>query len=287
MPRDRHPPGSGPPSVTRRRVLQALAAGATLGASTTAYGYAVERHQVDEHEQSVPVAGLPPALEGLRIGLLTDLHCSPSVPDSLIQAAVEAVTRAGPDLIVLGGDYVTRREPGYRKHAERVAGYVAGLEAPYGVFAVLGNHDREPTVPRALLRNRIQVLADTRVTLHVRGELLDLIGIRFRTRRLCEIAAIAAGAKGLPILLAHDPRRLTQAEELGIPLVLSGHTHGGQIVLPVLGAIAAHDSPTAAGLLVRGRTSLYVSRGIGTIYVPCRINCPPEAPVLRLRPASA
>jgi hypothetical protein len=84
------------------------------------------------------------------------------------------------------------------------------------------------------------------------------------------------------VLLAHDPRRLTQAASLNIPLVLSGHTHGGQIVVPGIGALAARKFPIAEGTAQRENTLLFVSRGVGTVYVPVRINCPPEVAVLTL-----
>ena len=87
------------------------------------------------------------------------------------------------------------------------------------------------------------------------------------------------------MLLAHDPRRIVEATALNVPLVLSGHTHGGQVVLPLFGAVAAQKFPIAAGLLRREKTTLFVSRGVGTIYVPVRINCPPEVAVLTLQPA--
>jgi hypothetical protein len=89
----------------------------------------------------------------------------------------------------------------------------------------------------------------------------------------------------MTILLAHDPRRLTEAAALGVPLVLSGHTHGGQVVLPLVGAIAAQKFPVVAGPGHRGKTTMFVSRGVGTVYVPVRLNCPPEVAVLTLRSA--
>ncbi len=89
------------------------------------------------------------------------------------------------------------------------------------------------------------------------------------------------------MLLAHDPRRLTEAAALNVPLVLSGHTHGGQVVLPIAGAVAAQKFPVVAGIGQRNRTTMFVSRGIGTVYVPIRINCPPEVAVLTLQPRSA
>ena len=128
------------------------------------------------------------------------------------------------------------------------------------------------------------MLKDARTRLTIRHETLELAGIRFWTRRAVDIAAATRGATGTIILLAHDPRRLTEAQGLQIPLVLSGHTHGGQVVLPLVGAVAAQKFPVAAGLAQSGRTTLFVSRGIGTVYLPVRVNCPPEVAILTLQP---
>ena len=131
------------------------------------------------------------------------------------------------------------------------------------------------------------MLKDARTTVVIRDEPVDLIGIRFWTRRESDIASLAHGGTGFPILLAHDPRRLAEAAALKIPLVLSGHTHGGQIVLPGLGAVAAQKFsppvPVMAGVGRRDRTIMFVSRGVGTVYVPARINCPAEVAVLALQ----
>ena len=130
------------------------------------------------------------------------------------------------------------------------------------------------------------MLKDARTRVTLKGVAVDLVGIRYWTRRGTDIAAIARGATGFVVLLAHDPRRLTEAAALNIPLVLSGHTHGGQVVLPVAGAIAAQKFPVVAGIGRRGRTTMFVSRGLGTVYVPVRINCPPEVAILTLQPAT-
>ena len=95
------------------------------------------------------------------------------------------------------------------------------------------------------------------------------------------------GAAGTVFLLAHDPRRLTEAAALKIPLVLSGHTHGGQVVLPGIGAVAKQNFPVLWGIGRRERTTMFVSRGLGTVYVPIRVNCPPEVAVLTLKSESA
>jgi uncharacterized protein len=129
------------------------------------------------------------------------------------------------------------------------------------------------------------VLKDARTRLTIRHETIDLVGIRFWTKRQADIAALVRGAAPMTVLLAHDPRRLTEAVALDVPLVLSGHTHGGQVVLPLVGAVAARKFPVVAGLARREKTTMFVSRGVGTIYLPVRINCPPEVAVLTLQPA--
>ena len=151
------------------------------------------------------------------------------------------------------------------------------------MFGILGNHDDDHDMPAALAKNGVQVLKDARTRLRIKGETVDLIGIRFWTKRQIEIADLVRDSAPMTILLAHDPRRLTEAAALGVPLVLSGHTHGGQVVLPLVGAIAAQKFPIVAGQGHRGRTTMFVSRGVGTVYVPVRLNCPPEVAVLTLR----
>jgi predicted MPP superfamily phosphohydrolase len=186
-----------------------------------------------------------------------------------------------PDLIVLGGDYVTW---GDRQYVDPAAEALAALSAPNGVFAVLGNHDDDREMPAALARRGVEVLRDARTHLTINGEGLDLAGIRFWTTRPTAIADLVRGATGPVVLLAHDPRRLTEAAGLNVPLVLSGHTHGGQVVLPGFGAVAARKFPFVAGVGRQQRTAMFVSRGIGTVYVPVRLNCPPEVAVLTLQP---
>jgi predicted MPP superfamily phosphohydrolase len=184
-----------------------------------------------------------------------------------------------PDLIVLGGDYVTW---GDRRFVGPCADALAPLAAPHGIFAILGNHDDDHDMPAALARNGVEVLKDARTRVTIRKEILDLVGIRFWTKRQMDLAPLVRDAAPATILLAHDPRRLTEAAALNVPAVLSGHTHGGQVVLPIIGAVAAQKFPVVAGLGVRDSTTMFVSRGIGTIYVPVRFNCPPEVAVLTL-----
>lgn len=275
--------GRGRPAIgrlSRREWLRVLAAiGVGSAAGSGAHGFWYERHRLEITRTAAPLSGLPDALNGLRIGFLTDLHRSATVPHDLIARAVAAVMAERPDLIVLGGDYVTDKD---RRFVGPVSDALAPLTAEHGVFGILGNHDDDRDVPAGLAERRIEVLKDARTRLTIRGESLDLIGIRYWTRRMPDIARVVRGAAPAAILLAHTPARLTEAAALGIPLMLSGHTHGGQVVLPGLGAIAARNFPIVAGLGQRDNTTAFVSRGVGTVYLPIRIDCPPEVAMLTL-----
>jgi uncharacterized protein len=269
--------------LSRRAVLKGALA-TTIGAVTgsAAYGIAYERHRLEVTDAVLPVSGLPPALDGFRIGMLTDIHHSRLVPADDVLRAVQLLLSLGPDLIVLGGDYVTF---GDRAFVEPAAALLATLTAPHGVFAILGNHDDDRDMPAALTRKGFTVLKDQRTRLTIKGEALELAGIRFWTRRPADLTRVLRGVQGgTTILLAHDPRRLTEAAALNVPAVLAGHTHGGQIVLPGVGAFARRKFPVLAGLGQLENTSIFVSRGIGTVYVPVRINCPPEVAMVTLRP---
>lgn len=269
-----------PHAPSRRDALRWMTAvGVGLAVGSLAHGSLYERHHVEITRSALPVVGLDPALAGVRIGFITDTHHSDFTSAAFIGHAVALLQAEQPDLIVLGGDYVTGRD---RRYIPGSAEPFAPLSARHGVFAILGNHDDDNGVPRALRRAGVVVLRDARTTLRVRGASLDLIGLRYWTRERATLARLAEGASPSTLVLAHDPQRFVDAAALGLPAVLAGHTHGGQVHLPLLGAVAARKFPIAAGLLTSATTSLYVSRGIGTVYVPCRINCPPEVAVLTL-----
>ena len=270
-----------PTGISRRDLLKAAAAagiGVVTGAG--AHGFLYERHHIEVTRATVDASGWAEGLSGLRIGFISDLHRSESVPAELIAHAIRLLMAERPELIVLGGDYVSF---GDRTFVQPVATLLAELSAPAGVFAVLGNHDVDLDMSAALTAHGITVLRDARTQIRVRGEPLDLIGIRYWTRRIEDLARLLRGASANSMLLAHTPARLIEAAALAVPLVISGHTHGGQIVLPGLGAVAARKFPVVAGSDRRDNTSIFVSRGVGTVYIPVRLNCPPEVAVVTVR----
>jgi len=272
-------------ALTRRDFLRSatvVTAGALTG--VVAYGVAYERHHIDRIVRDITVRGLPPALDGLRIGMITDVHHSSVVSAEDVARAVATLKEAAPDIVVLGGDYISFFDREFARPVAELLGPLAN--APFGSFAVLGNHDDEREVPAALSARGFTVLRDQRTALTIRGERLDIAGIRFWTRSPGDIAEVLKGTGGTTVLLAHDPRRLVEAAALDVQLVLSGHTHGGQVIVPAVGPIAGRKFPVLAGYATRDNTSLFVSKGVGTVYVPVRINCPPDVAVLTLRPAA-
>ena len=199
--------------VSRRAALNALMAG---GVGTAigggAYGLAYSRHNIQVVRTAIPVSGLNPALDGLRIGLITDLHHSEMVPAQDVVRAASLMMAERPDLIVLGGDYVTW---GDRSYVVPCSEALAGLSAPFGVYAVVGNHDDDRDMPAALISHGYEVLRDDRTTVRIRGEQLDLVGVRYWTRRARDIARLIRGAEvdGHPARARPEaPRRSGRAE---------------------------------------------------------------------------
>jgi len=269
--------------LTRRAALKGVLA-TTIGAVTgaTVYGGGYERHEIGVTETTLRVRELRDAWDGIRIAFLSDIHHSSIVPADDVARAVALANAQKPDMVVLGGDYITSFDKSF---VEPVAELLAPLQARLGVYAILGNHDDDRLMPAALKRRGMEVLRDACRPVWLRGDALELAGIEFWTREPARIKEILRDARAPVLLLAHDPRRLIEAAALDVPAVLSGHTHGGQIVIPGLGALAARKYPVAAGNGRMGQTEIFVSRGIGTVYVPVRLNCPPEVAVVTLKSA--
>lgn len=237
--------------------------------------------------QRIWLSGLPDPFRGFRILQLSDIHHSLFVPLDQVAAVVELANSLKPDLVALTGDFVTYS----RASIEPVAEILGGLRARAGVVAVLGNHDFRvgaEAVEVALRRQRIQVLRNRHRSVQRRGAMLFLAGVDDYGYG----ADLAQAMRGIPedaptVLLAHNPRLVTAAACRGVSLVLSGHTHGGQVNFPLLGTVYGR-SPEQMRFKIGwdrlGGTQIYVSRGIGTIVLPVRWRCPAEVPLLELEP---
>jgi uncharacterized protein len=232
---------------------------------------------------------LQPAHDGLRIVHLTDIHHSLFTPLEDVQRAVYLANQLRADVVALTGDYVTF-SPTYIWPAARALGK---LRARLGVFAVLGNHDFQVDpglVTRALHAQHIRVLRNAHHSLRVGSASLWLVGIDdlWWNRDDLPGALHSIPARDPKILLCHNPVGIQRAATHGIDLVLSGHTHGGQVRLPVVGSVYGRSK--LGQRFVEGwnrlhNTQIYVSRGIGKVLLPLRLGCPPEIACLRLRRA--
>ena len=235
--------------------------------------------------QQVYLRRLPKALDGLRIVHLSDFHYGPIVNPSHLKRAVEAANDLRPDLIALTGDYISSD----RSYAAPCAELVGRLRARYGVFAVLGNHDHwtDAALIADLFRAEgIRVLLNEGLRVDLSGESLWLAGVNDTMVGLEDLPLALAGSSDdeMRLLLAHNPIILRRAARAGVDLVLSGHTHGGQVTLrPEKNRSGRPRRRLLRGLGRRGNTQIYVTRGLGTVVLPIRYGCPPEVSVLELR----
>jgi predicted MPP superfamily phosphohydrolase len=273
--------------ISRRAFLGGAAA---LGASTALYGAAVEPNWLRVTRTECPLPGLP-AGQTIRVLHLSDLHASTVVPESLIERAIAAGMALQPDLICLTGDFVTRAR-GYDRRW-----YVETLRrlpqvAP--AFAVLGNHDggrwawrrrgfrTSREVATLLEESGITVLSNRAVQLRETG--LTLIGMAdLWSGEMDAHAAFRAAGAGPRLVLAHNPDTKDSLRAYPWSLMLSGHTHGGQVVWPFLGPRFApvRDKRYVRGLKAWGGRWIHVSPGVGNVY-GVRLNCRPEVNLLLL-----
>ncbi|HEY6003942.1 MAG TPA: metallophosphoesterase [Anaeromyxobacter sp.] len=272
---------------SRRRFLQGAAWIGAAGATGGLPALAAARDDSPRTERvSFRIPGLDPAHDGLRLAQLSDLHFGPRTPLALIRAALDEANRFEPDLVVLTGDYLTRRREDVRTLRE----HIGGLRAP--TVAVLGNHDVwvDPAgAAAALRRHGYEVLENAWTTLSLRGVPFRIVGIGDHLTHRDDVLAAVRGLPSraaTPLVLAHGPRTADKLAALGRPaLCLSGNTHGGQVNLPIVTPIllASLREPYARGLYQLGPVQLYVNRGVGNSGISFRLNSPPEVTLATLR----
>jgi len=278
------------PPISRRRFL-ALSGVAALGIPL--YAAEISRHEIKVEQVTIRMPRLPEVFHGLRIAQISDLHYANYTEPFFIRRVVEHVNRLKADVVVFTGDYITVGLWPYEdivRFANNCAELLSQIACPIR-YACLGNHDygvNQWMVTDALTSHGIPVLTN-------RSEPLERDGVRLwfagTGDALCkgvdlDRAVPAASRKdGEPvILLAHEPDILSTVVPYQVDLMLSGHTHGGQIRLPFVPALFLPKLGTefVEGRFQMGNTQLYVNRGIGTVNLPLRFNCPPEITVLTL-----
>ena len=267
----------------KERPLRALATGvaqAARSAITEPFLLSVER-------QPIILSRLPAPLDGIKIVHLSDLHHSPFTGTEQIERAIEVANGLDPDIVALTGDYISHD----RRYAARCAEMVGRLRARYGVYAVLGNHDHwtDAALITDLFRAEgIRVLVNEGLRFQQRGASFWLAGVDDTMVGLEDLPLALAGSQEseLKLLLAHTPIILRRAARDGVDLVLSGHTHGGQVAWRSEKTVSGRPRRRQLkGLGRRGDTQIYVTRGLGTVVLPIRYGCPPEVSLLELRTA--
>jgi predicted MPP superfamily phosphohydrolase len=275
--------------LSRRQFLKGLAAAGLLGLSgTAAYASLFEIHNYELTETDIFIRELPASFENFRIVQVSDVHHSSLVSLGEVRRVAQLAQSARADMVVLTGDYTTSR----RRYIEPCAEVLGTLAAPAGVWAVLGNHDHNNDAEltrRALVRQGINVL-DNSHTQVTRGiEALQLAGIDDYGWGAANFTRALGGLdrKRPVLLLSHEPQVFDLPEVENVSLILSGHTHGGQVNLPYIGAPARFFEvfKYLRGRYERAGTQLYVSRGTGVVGLPIRFGARPEVAVLRLRHA--
>jgi predicted MPP superfamily phosphohydrolase len=276
--------------MNRRQFLKVLGrvSIAYTGAAVIGYEYGrqVEAERVVIEKVRIPLKNLKPALAGFKIVQMSDFHIEPFTQVEVIRKGVALANSLQPDITVLTGDYVTDKA----EAISDLAPILAGLKARYGVFACLGNHDlwTNSAIVRAGLEE-----AGLRVLVN-EGSVLDT------AQGMVYVAGVDDGWSGQPdlgaalnklpadtpvILLAHEPDFAdTFCQDGRVSLQLSGHSHGGQVRLPGLGAIIlpSHGRKYSCGLYQVNGMWVYTNRGLGVMPIPCRINCPPEVTEITL-----
>jgi predicted MPP superfamily phosphohydrolase len=261
-------------------------------------GIVFEANQPQLTSVEVPISRLAESWDGFTIAQLSDLHYDPYFSATPLRKAIDTVNRLQPDLIVLTGDFVTapvgkfsqRSAMWAARAVEPCAQLLTQLRAPSGILAVLGNHDvltGEIHVTATLRAHSIPVLRNACVSFERDGKRLWLAGVDdvLEGKPDLELALRGIPPAESVVLLAHEPDWADYVSGHPVDLQLSGHSHGGQIRIPFIGAPylpqLARKYPW--GLRRIGPLTLYTNAGIGTIRVPMRLNCPPEITLITLR----
>jgi len=279
--------------TTRRRFVQLAAAAGVV--ALVADSTLIEPNRPRIVRQEIALQRWPARLEGFTIALLSDFHYDPFCSAHPLKAAIGMVNGLRPDLIALTGDFVSvpllsLNSRSGASVAESCAQLLRQMQAPHGLWAVLGNHDffTDPArVTSALRAVGIQVLGNRSVPIEIDSARFWLAGV---DDVLGGTANLDSTLRTVPadepiVLLAHEPDYADYVARHPVDLQLSGHSHGGQVRIPFVGPLALPElaKKYVAGLYKIGALTLYTNRGLGTVVLPVRLNCPPEITLLTFR----
>ncbi len=279
--------------LSRRSFIRA-ALYSVAGSSLAALGGTIYATRIETNlglgvgRVQVAIPGLSPAFDGFRLVQLTDFHFSDPYSYKIGARAIRMAQALSPDLFVLTGDFVTDK-----LNLPAASAILSGLSAPHGVWAILGNHDHwfdSAAVRRLLVEARIAELRNTSIAIQREGQRFWLAGVDDIWEQQHDLdAALSGTIGGEPvILLAHEPDYADEAASTGrVALQLSGHSHGGQVVIPGYGPYQLPhlgQKYWQRGIHQAGGMLLHVSAGVGSLFT-LRLNCPPEVTEITLRAA--
>lgn len=265
--------------------------------------YNTSSHQIEAARSSIIVENLPEPFKGFKIAFLTDLHASYIASNALYEAAGRIVREFEPDMIAFGGDYITGSTKFLsgsmgrfdETHLHECVEALGSLGAPYGVYSVLGNHDcwggaEETGIVIKTLTGKFGAvwLRNQSVQISRGGGMIHLLGVDDYWEDTCSLpkAYGRLTKKDVKILLSHNPDINAEIfPTMSVDLILSGHTHGGQVRLPIVGmplTPSKFGQKYLSGAVMDGKRITYVSRGIGHLLLPVRINCDPEVSLITL-----
>ena len=291
----RRPPGPpewGRTPVWPRRLRILLSAVALLIAFVVFWAFFIEPNRLVVREQSIQIDNWPRELDGLKIAVISDIHAGgPFINDKKLHSIVDRTNALHPDLIVILGDYMSSNGTFRRRvEPEVFSAVLKNFNAPLGTYSVLGNHDwwySGAKVRAGLEQNGITVLEDGVLQINARGVSLWLVGLAdlwTRPQRIEQTIAKVPQGQAM-IALTHNPDIFPNVPER-VPLLLAGHTHGGQVRFPLIGSVVqASDfgQRYERGHVFENNHHLFVTTGIGTSIVPVRFGVPPEIVLLTLR----
>ncbi len=242
-----------------------------------------EANSLSLEKIDIQLKRLPKRLDGFRLVHLSDIHHSPFTGLEHISRTVKIANSLNPDMVVLTGDYVSHET----KYIEPVAEVLGKLDAEHGIHACLGNHDHwtdAEMVTDSFRRSGINVLINEGIRFTAQGAGFWLCGVDDYMVGKTDLRAALHGSfpDEMKLLLAHNPVILRQAARFDVDLILSGHTHGGQVKLRDEDKRILPQRKLKNGLHQRRETQIYITRGIGTVVLPIRYQCPPEISLIEL-----
>ncbi len=252
--------------------------------SKFARGALNEANSLKVEEVTIRLQRLPKSLDGFTFAHLSDIHHSPFTEIEHISRAVEITNSLKPEMIVLTGDYVSHEAD----YIEPMADVLGQLKSEYGTFACLGNHDHwtdAEAVTSSMRDANIEVLINEGFRFQAREASFWVAGVDDYMVGKTDLRAALRGSfpDEMKMLLAHNPVIVRRAARAGVDLMLSGHTHGGQIKIREDEKRILPKRRFKNGLYRRKDTQIYITRGIGTVVLPVRYQCPPEISLIELR----